>query len=108
MFQKTLEEATAGDQMGILTKGIKRGDVRRGMGVGKPGSFQQCDNFDAQVYVLTKAEGGLGRPMLHEKPLTVFSKTWDCTGFIMLKKDMLMPGEDSPIQIKMIKPMVVG
>merc|ERR1712223_629526 len=62
MFHKTLEQAEAGDQMGILTKGIKREDARRGMAIIKPGSMEQHDVFDATIYVLTKEEGGLGQP----------------------------------------------
>ena len=72
MFHKTLEEACAGDQMGILTKGIKKGDVRRGMAVIKPGTVGQLDHFEAQIYLLSKEEGGLGTPITPEVQQTVF------------------------------------
>merc|ERR550519_2909980 len=58
MFHKILEEANAGDQMGVLARGIKQKDVRRGMCVVKPGSIKQCDHFQAQVYLMTSEEGG--------------------------------------------------
>lgn len=108
MFHKTLEEACAGDQMGILTKGVKKGDVRRGMAVGKPGTIKQHDKFDAQVYILTKDEGGLAQPVVSSRPLICFSKTWDCSGYVYLdNKEMIMPGEDSKITMKLLKPMII-
>jgi len=108
MFHKTLDEACAGDQMGILTKGVKKGDVRRGMAVGKPGTLKQCDNFSAQLYLLSKEEGGVGQPMTSEKLSTVFSQTWDCSGYTYLEgKEMVMPGEDSAINMRLMKPMVM-
>jgi len=110
MFHKTLSEAEAGDQMGILCKGIKKGDVRRGMAVAKPGTVEQLDTFEAQVYLLTKEEGGQAKPITHESQQIVFSKTWDCSGFVFMEnheeKPMLMPGEDAKITLKLVKPMV--
>ena len=107
MFHKTLEEACAGDQMGILTKGIKKGDVRRGMAVIKPGTVGQLDHFEAQIYLLSKEEGGLGTPITPEVQQTVFSKTWDCSGFVFFdEKPMIMPGESEKITFKLVKPMV--
>ena len=108
MFHKTLEEAVAGDQMGVLTKGVKKGDVRRGMAIVKPGTMSQHDQIEAQLYLLSKEEGGLGTPITDNKTQTVFSKTWDCSGYIGLGgKKMLMPGEDGHISMKMLKPMVM-
>ena len=108
MFHKTLDEAVAGDQMGVLTKGIKKGDVRRGMAIIKPGTMSQHDQFEAQLYLLSKEEGGHGTPVTHNKTQTVFSKTWDCSGYIGLgDKKMLMPGEDGQISMKLTKPMVI-
>lgn len=108
MFHKTLDEACAGDQMGILTKGIKKTDVRRGMAVIKPGSMSQRDVFEAQIYLLTKEEGGMGAPITSNVQQIIFSKTWDCSGFIGLEegKNMIMPGEDGKITVKLLKPMV--
>merc|ERR1711988_645143 len=108
MFHKTLEQAEAGDQMGILTKGIKREDARRGMAIIKPGSMEQHDVFDATIYVLTKEEGGLGQPVLNDKLLSTFSRTWDCSSYVFLNgKEMVMPGESATVTCKMIKPMIM-
>jgi elongation factor Tu len=109
MFHKILEEANAGDQMGILVRGLKRDDVRRGMCAVKPGSVKQHDSVKAQIYLMTKEEGGSARPLLHEKIVLCFSKTWDCATFVELEnnKDMVMPGEDSTITLKFIHPMVI-
>merc|ERR1711953_10443 len=83
MFHKTLEEAKAGDQMGILLKGLKRDDVRRGMLVAKKNSVKQYDNFDAQVYLLTKDEGGSTAPLTDGKQVLLslryqMAKIWRC------------------------------
>lgn len=109
MFHKTLDEACAGDQMGILTKGVKKDEVRRGMAVIKPGTVKQHDVFQAQLYLLTKEEGGGGLPLTNNKSMSCFSKTWDCTTFMSLHggKEMVMPGEDSQITMKLLKPMVL-
>merc|ERR1711997_1412413 len=88
MFHKTLEEAKAGDQIGILLKGLKRDDVRRGMLVAKKNSIKQYDNFDAQVYLLTKDEGGSTAPLTDGK-------------------DMAMPGEDVQMNLKLNKQMTI-
>merc|ERR1712038_1894866 len=64
MFHKILEEANAGDQMGVLARGLKKDDVRRGMCVVKPKSVKQCDYFKAQVYFMTQDEGGRKKPCL--------------------------------------------
>lgn len=109
MFHKILEEANAGDQMGVLVRGLKRDDVRRGMCIIKPGSTKQHEHVQAQVYIMTKDEGGMAQPVTHERKLTMFSKTWDAPVFIELAqgKEMLMPGEDGSISVKLAKPMVV-
>jgi len=108
MFHKILDEANAGDQMGVLARGIKKGDVRRGMCVVKPKSVKQCDYFKAQVYLMTQDEGGRKKPCMSEMQLMCFSKTWDCSGYIQLEgKDMAMPGEDCTMNLRLLKPMVV-
>jgi len=108
MFHKTLEEANAGDQMGLLARGIKKEDVRRGMCLIKPRSIKQCDNFTAQVYLMTQEEGGRKKPCTPDMQLMCFSKTWDCSAFVTLvDKDMAMPGEDAKINLRLMKPMVL-
>ena len=108
MFHKILEEANAGDQMGVLARGVKHTEVRRGMCVVKPKSIKQQDNFRAQVYLMTPDEGGRKRPCVADMQLMCFSKTWDCAGYVSLVgKDMALPGEDATMDIKLLKPMVL-
>jgi len=109
MFHKTLEEAKAGDQMGILLKGLKRGDVRRGMCVSKKGQVQQKDNIEAQIYMLTKDEGGAATPLTAGKQVLCYSQTWDCASYISLPegKEMVMPGENVDLNLRMNKQMTL-
>nr|ACO11326.1 Elongation factor Tu, mitochondrial precursor [Caligus rogercresseyi] len=108
MFHKILEEANAGDQMGVLARGVKKDEVRRGMVVAKPKSVSQVDHIKAQVYLMSKEEGGRGRAVSQGNQLTVFCKTWDCTSFVeIIGKDMGMPGEDCTLDMKLMKPIVI-
>ncbi|KAG8176453.1 hypothetical protein JTE90_023100 [Oedothorax gibbosus] len=108
MFKQTLEEAHAGDQLGALIRGVKRDEIRRGMMVAQPGTVKAHDFVDAQVYLMTKAEGGRKIPMVKHNRAVVFSKTWDCVAEIdMPGKEMIMPGEDATLKMKFIKPMVI-
>jgi len=108
MFHKILEEANAGDQMGVLARGIKHTDVRRGMCVVKPKSIKQHNNFTAQVYLMTPEEGGRKKPCVADMQLMCFSKTWDCAGYVnLVGKDMALPGEDATMDIRLLKPMVL-
>ena len=108
MFHKILEEANAGDQMGLLARGLKKDDVRRGMCVVKPKSAKQHDSFKAQVYLMTPDEGGRKKPCMQDMQLMCFSKTWDCSAYISLVgKEMALPGEDATMELKLIKPMVL-
>lgn len=107
MFHKTLEEAKAGDQMGILLKGLKKGDARRGMVVAKKNTAKQHDHIDTQVYILTKDEGGDSAPVTSGRQVLVYSQTWDCSSYLELPegKDMVMPGEDVAMNLKLNKQM---
>jgi len=108
MFHKILEEANAGDQMGLLARGIKSADVTRGMCVVKPKSVKACDQFVAQVYLMTPEEGGRKKPCTKDMQLVCFSKTWDCAAFVELEgKEMAMPGEDATMHLRLLKPMVL-
>lgn len=108
MFHKILEEANAGDQMGVLARGIKQSDAKRGMCMVKPKSVKQCDNFKAQVYLMTSDEGGRKKPCTSNMQLMCFSKTWDCGAYVQLEgKDMAMPGEDATMLMQLLKPMVI-
>ncbi|XP_064460167.1 elongation factor Tu, mitochondrial-like [Ornithodoros turicata] len=107
-FHKTLEDAQAGDQLGALIRGIKRDELRRGMMLAKPGTMTQYDHFEAQIYVLKKEEGGREKPILKNYQPQMYYKTWDCnTRITVLDKDMIMPGEDAKLNVKLIKPMVL-
>lgn len=110
-FHKTLVEGQAGDQVGILVKGVKKDDVRRGMAIIKPGSLKQHDHVMAQLYLLTKEEGGDIQPIVNYSVAHIFSRTWDTHCTINLpnlsERDMIMPGEDGQICLRFTKPMVV-
>uniref|UniRef100_A0A646QCS8 Elongation factor Tu n=1 Tax=Hemiscolopendra marginata TaxID=943146 RepID=A0A646QCS8_9MYRI len=107
-FHKTLEEAEAGDQMGALLRGMKRDEIRRGMIVCKPGAYQQFDQVEAQLYLLTAEEGGRPKPIANYFQPVMFSKTWDLPVNIMVPdKDMVMPGEDSKVILQLTKTMVL-
>ncbi|XP_063702630.1 elongation factor Tu [Culicoides brevitarsis] len=108
MFHKILEESQAGDQLGALVRGVKRDDIKRGMVMCKPGTVKAADNLEAQIYMLTKEEGGRSKPVTNYHQLQMFSRTWDCATQVQLDgKEMIMPGEDSKINLKLIRPMVV-
>ncbi|GFU36950.1 elongation factor Tu, mitochondrial [Nephila pilipes] len=108
MFKQTLEEAQAGDQLGALLRGVKKDELRRGMMLCHPGTVKAHDFVDAQVYLMTKEEGGRKVPLVKYNRAVVFSKTWDCVAEIdMPGKELVMPGEDSVLNMKFIKPMVI-
>ncbi|XP_077263864.1 elongation factor Tu, mitochondrial [Temnothorax americanus] len=108
MFHQILEEAQAGDQLGALVRGLKRDELRRGLIMCKPGSIKAHDHVEAQVYMLTKEEGGRKKPIANMTQLQMFCRTWDvaaqCT---IVGKDLAMPGEDSTLILKLIRPMVL-
>jgi len=110
MFHKTLDQGTAGDQMGVLLKGLKRDDVRRGMVAAKSGSLSQHDQVRAQFYIMTKDEGGADAAIATNKQMLVYSATWDVSSTFELTggKDMVMPGEDCSAILRMVKPMVIS
>lgn len=97
MFHQILDEAQAGDQLGALVRGVKRDDIRRGMVMAKPGSVKANDQIEAQVYILSKEEGGRSKPFTSFFQLQMFSRTWDCAAQVIINnKEMVMPGEDTP------------
>ena len=79
MVHKILGESQAGDQCGALVRGIKRDGIKRGMAMCKPGTMKAYDNFETQVYMLTKKESGRTKPLTNFTQLQMFSRTWDCT-----------------------------
>ncbi|XP_018561916.1 uncharacterized protein LOC108904031 [Anoplophora glabripennis] len=108
MFHQILEEAQAGDQLGALVRGLKRDDVKRGMVMAKPGTVKSYDQVESQVYILSKEEGGRPKPFTSYIQLQMFCRTWDCPAQVIVPdKEMVMPGEDSKLILKMLRPMVL-
>ncbi|XP_018050597.1 PREDICTED: elongation factor Tu, mitochondrial-like [Atta colombica] len=108
MFHQILEEAHAGDQLGALVKGLKRDEIKRGMIMCKPGSMKAYDHIEAQVYLLSKQEGGRKKPIANMIQLQMFCRTWDVAAQCsIVGKDLAMPGEDSTLVLKLIRPMVL-
>lgn len=108
-FHQTLEEAQAGDSIGALIKGVKRDDIVRGMVGGKPGAYKAYNNVMAQLYKLTKDEGGLDKPFNNMAASPVYSLTWNLTAQFRFPegKEMLMEGEDTSVNIRLLKPIFI-
>ncbi|XP_039680567.1 elongation factor Tu, mitochondrial [Perca fluviatilis] len=109
MFHKSLDRAEAGDNLGALVRGLKREDIRRGMVMCKPGSIQPYQKIKAQVYVLSKEEGGRHKPFVTNFMPVMFSLTWDMACRVTLPddKEMVMPGEDTSLTLTLRQPMVL-
>ena len=109
MFNKTLDQGQAGDNVGILLRGFKRTDVERGQVIAKPGSVQTHTEFKAQVYVLTKEEGGRWTPFVTGYKPQFYIRTADVTGEVTLPEgtEMVMPGDDVEFGCKLIMPVVI-
>ncbi|XP_034992545.1 elongation factor Tu, mitochondrial [Zootoca vivipara] len=109
MFHKQLERAEAGDNLGALVRGLKREDIRRGMVMCKPGSIKPHQKVEAQVYILSKEEGGRHKPFVSNYTPVMFSLTWDmaCRVELPASKEMVMPGEDTAIILALRQPMVL-
>lgn len=108
MFHQILSKAEAGDQLGALIRGVKRDEIRRGMCLCKPGTIKMHNKVEAQVYLLTKEEGGRAKPFTDFFQTQVFSRTWDCPAFMRIEgKDMMMPGEDGAVTFNLFKKMAL-
>ncbi|XP_006009637.1 elongation factor Tu, mitochondrial isoform X1 [Latimeria chalumnae] len=109
MFHQNLDRAEAGDNLGALVRGLKREDVRRGMVMCKPSSIKPHQKVEAQVYVLSKEEGGRHKPFVSNFMPVMFSLTWDMACRITLpsNKEMVMPGEDTSLILTLRQPMVL-
>ncbi|VDO03982.1 unnamed protein product [Rodentolepis nana] len=107
MFRQMMECGEAGDQVGVLLRGVKRDEIRRGMAIVAPKSASIHNCFKAQVYMLSKKEGGREKPFTNNFQLQIFSMSWDCPAFLQLDegRDFLMPGEDASIKLHMQKKM---
>ncbi len=109
MFRKTLDSVTAGDNAGLLLRGIDRGQVERGQVLAKPGSIKPHTEFEAEIYALKKEEGGRHTPVLNGYRPQFYFRTTDVTGEIKLKQgvEMIMPGDNTSITVKLICPIAV-
>ena len=109
MFRKTLDQAMAGDNIGALLRGIDRKDIVRGQVLAKPGTVQPHTEFTAQVYVLTKDEGGRHTPFFNGYRPQFFFRTTDVTGDIQLPEgtEMCMPGDNVEMSVKLITPIAM-
>lgn len=109
MFRKLLDQAQAGDNVGVLLRGITRDEIVRGQVIAKPKSVTPHSEFEAQVYVLTQAEGGRHTPFFSNYRPQFYFRTTDVTGVIELPEDikMVMPGDNTTMTVKLIHPIAV-
>ena len=109
MFRKLLDKATAGDNVGVLLRGIKKEEVERGMVLAKPGSITPHTHFKAEVYVLSKEEGGRHTPFFTNYRPQFYFRTTDVTGTVTLAPgvEMVMPGDNVSVEIKVISPVAM-
>ncbi len=109
MFRKMLDEGQAGDNIGVLLRGIEKNDIERGQVLAKKGSITPHTEFEAEVYVLTKEEGGRHTPFLTGYKPQFYIRTTDVTGEVTLpgKTEMVMPGDTTKLKIKLIVPVAL-
>jgi elongation factor Tu len=109
MFQKTLDQGMAGDNVGCLLRGVERADIERGQVLAKPGSIKPHKNFLAQVYVLSKEEGGRHTPFFNGYRPQFYVRTTDVTGSIKLPEgvEMVMPGDNIEMTVELLQPVAM-
>ncbi|MFN3966961.1 MAG: EF-Tu/IF-2/RF-3 family GTPase, partial [Endomicrobiia bacterium] len=109
MFRKILDEAVAGDNVGLLLRGMEKDDVERGQVVAAPGTITPHKKFKAQVYVLTKEEGGRHTPFFNGYRPQFYFRTCDVTGTIKLPQgvEMVMPGDNIDMEVELITPIAM-
>ncbi|MBI4097197.1 MAG: elongation factor Tu [Candidatus Levybacteria bacterium] len=109
MFKKQLDEGQAGDNVGLLLRGIEKDDVERGQVIAKPGSITPHTEFEAEVYVLTKEEGGRHTPFFKGYRPQFYIRTTDVTGNVMLPQgvEMVMPGDSTKMTVQLIVPVAL-
>ncbi len=109
MFRKILDRGEAGDNVGLLLRGIEKTDIKRGMIICKPGSVTPHAKFKAEVYVLSKEEGGRHTPFFNKYRPQFYLRTTDVTGEIMLPEtiEMVMPGDNVTIEVNLISPVAL-
>ena len=109
MFNKQMDETIAGDNVGLLLRGIKKEDVSRGQVIAKPGSITPHTEFEAEIYILTKEEGGRHTPFFAGYKPQFYVRTTDVTGEVLLPEgtEMVMPGDTVNLKIKLIAPIAL-
>ena len=109
MFRKLLDEGFAGDNVGLLLRGVDKGEIERGMCIAKPGTIKPHTKFEAEVYVLTKEEGGRHTPFFKGYRPQFYFRTTDVTGAIELPAgtEMVMPGDNIAMTIELIIPIAM-
>jgi elongation factor Tu len=109
MFRKLLDEGRAGDNIGVLLRGTKKDDVERGQVLCKPGTITPHTDFDAQVYILSKDEGGRHTPFFNNYRPQFYFRTTDVTGNVELPEgtEMVMPGDNTEMQVQLIQPIAM-
>jgi len=109
MFRKLLDEGVAGDNIGVLLRGVKRDDIERGQVLAKPGSITPHTHFDAEVYVLSKDEGGRHTPFFKGYRPQFYFRTTDVTGEVELPEgvEMVMPGDNIQMKVRLIAPIAM-
>src|SRR5207245_1842493 len=109
MFRKILDEARAGENVGLLLRGIKREDVERGMVVVKPGTNTPHTEFEATVFILSKEEGGRHTPFFQTYRPQFYFRPTDVTGVVTLPEgtEMVMPGDNTSMTVQLIQPIAM-
>jgi elongation factor Tu len=109
MFRKLLDQGEAGDNIGVLLRGVKRDEVERGQVLAKPGSITPHTRFAAEVYVLTKEEGGRHTPFFNGYRPQFYFRTTDVTGVVTLPQgvEMVMPGDNIGVEVELIMPIAL-
>ena len=109
MFRKLLDEGRAGENVGLLLRGTKREDVERGQVICKPGSITPHTEFDANVYILSKDEGGRHTPFYDNYRPQFYFRTTDVTGVVRLPEgtEMVMPGDNTEMKVELIQPIAM-
>jgi elongation factor Tu len=107
MFKKQLEQGQAGDNTGLLLRGIERDDIERGQVLAKPGSITPHTEFEANIYALTKEEGGRHTPFFKGYKPQFYIRTTDVTGDIAFEQEMIMPGDNAAVKVTLIQPIAM-
>jgi len=107
MFHKLLDQGQAGDNVGLLLRGIEREDIERGQVIAKPGTITPHTEFDAEIYALTKEEGGRHSPFFKGYKPQFYIRTTDVTGEIEFEQEMIMPGDTANVKVKLIQPIAM-